>query len=117
VGGLDASGFEELPNELAAFCAVIFKGLAGPLPRDEDATAGDAEMFDLVGFGSSFRTVDEVVMLRPPHLVIRRRRDCSQLGPRDRAVDRRAQSSKLASRFDSRRPLHPPGQIRACTGC
>jgi hypothetical protein len=39
-----------LPNELAAFCAVIIKGLARPLPGDEDATAGDAEMFDLVGF-------------------------------------------------------------------
>jgi hypothetical protein len=39
-----------LPNELAAFCAVIIKGLARPLPGDEDATAGDAEMFDLVSF-------------------------------------------------------------------
>jgi hypothetical protein len=32
VGGLDPGGLEELPDEFAAFSAVIIEGLAGPFP-------------------------------------------------------------------------------------
>jgi hypothetical protein len=47
---LDAGGFEELPNEFAAFGAVVVKGFVGPFPGDQDAASGDAEVFVLVGF-------------------------------------------------------------------
>jgi hypothetical protein len=47
---LDSGGFEELPNEFPTFGAVVAKGLVGPLPGDQDAAAGDAEVFVLVGF-------------------------------------------------------------------
>lgn len=42
VGGLDAGGVEELPNEFAPFGAVIIEGLVGPFAGDQDAAAGDA---------------------------------------------------------------------------
>ena len=32
VGGLDSSGFEELPNESGAFSAVVIEGFVRPLP-------------------------------------------------------------------------------------
>ena len=41
---------EELPNEFAAFGAVILQRFVGPFPGDEDAASGDAEVFGLVGF-------------------------------------------------------------------
>ncbi len=49
VGGLDAGLLEELPNECAAFGAVVIQALVGPLAGDQDATAGDAQVFGLVG--------------------------------------------------------------------
>ena len=49
VGGLDAGGFEELPNEFAAFGAVVIQGLVRPFAGDQDAASGDAEVFGLVG--------------------------------------------------------------------
>ncbi|PZS23059.1 MAG: hypothetical protein DLM60_03300, partial [Pseudonocardiales bacterium] len=48
--GLDADLFEELPNEFAAFGAVVIEGLVRPLPGHQNAPAGDAEVFGLVGF-------------------------------------------------------------------
>jgi hypothetical protein len=45
VRGLDTGLFEELPNEFAAFGAVVIQGLVGPLPRDQDTTASDAQVF------------------------------------------------------------------------
>jgi hypothetical protein len=42
VCGLDTGGFDELPNEFAAFGAVVIQALVGPLAGHEDATAGDA---------------------------------------------------------------------------
>jgi hypothetical protein len=47
---LDAGGFEELPNKFAAFGAVVVQGFVGPLPGDQDAASGDAEVFVLMGF-------------------------------------------------------------------
>jgi hypothetical protein len=38
-----------LPNEGGAFGAVVVEGLVRPLARDQDAAAGDAEVFGLVG--------------------------------------------------------------------
>jgi hypothetical protein len=49
VRGLDAGLFEELPNERAAFGAVVIQGLVRPLPGHQDATPGDAQVFGLVG--------------------------------------------------------------------
>lgn len=48
LGGLDPGVFQELPNELGAFGAVVGRGLVGPLARDQDAASGDAEVFGLV---------------------------------------------------------------------
>ena len=42
--------FEELPNEFAAFGAVVIEGLVGPFAGDQDAASGDAQVFGLVGF-------------------------------------------------------------------
>ena len=50
VVGLDAGGVEELPNEFAAFGSVVIEGLVGPLPGDQHAASGDAQVFGLVGF-------------------------------------------------------------------
>jgi hypothetical protein len=50
VGGLDADGFEELPNERAALGPVVVEGFVRPFPGDEDAASGDAQVFGLVGF-------------------------------------------------------------------
>ena len=47
--GLDTGGFEELPNEGAAFGSVVIQALVGPLAGHEDATAGDTQVFGLVG--------------------------------------------------------------------
>ena len=49
VGGLDADGFKELPNECAAFGAVVIEGLVGPLAGDQDSAPGDAQVFGFVG--------------------------------------------------------------------
>jgi hypothetical protein len=48
--GLDAGGLEELPNEFAAFGAMIIERFVGPFARDQDAAPGDAEVVGLVGF-------------------------------------------------------------------
>lgn len=48
VGGSDAGVVEELPNEGGALGAVVVEGLAGPRAGDQDAAAGDAEVFGLV---------------------------------------------------------------------
>jgi hypothetical protein len=48
IAGADASPVEELPNEGGAFGAVVVEGLVRPFPGDEDAAAGDAEVFRLV---------------------------------------------------------------------
>ncbi|MDT7596991.1 MAG: hypothetical protein QOJ06_2537, partial [Pseudonocardiales bacterium] len=50
VSWLDADIQQKLPNEFAAFGAVVVKGLVGPFPGDQDAAPGDAEVFVLVGF-------------------------------------------------------------------
>ena len=50
VGGLNTGGLEELPNKFAAFGAVVREGLVRPLPGDQDAAPGDAEVFGFVGF-------------------------------------------------------------------
>jgi hypothetical protein len=50
VGGLDAGGFEELPNESAALGPVVIEVLVRPLAGHQDASPGDAEVFGLVGF-------------------------------------------------------------------
>ena len=50
VAGLNAGGFEELPNEFAAVCAVVIESLVRPLSGDQDAASGDAEVFGFVGF-------------------------------------------------------------------
>jgi hypothetical protein len=52
---LDAGLLEELPDEFAAFGAVVVEGFVGPLSGDQDAAPGDAEMFEFVGvaFASS----------------------------------------------------------------
>jgi hypothetical protein len=47
---LDTGLFEELPNKRGAFGAVVIEGLVGPFTGDEDAAAGDAQVFGLVGF-------------------------------------------------------------------
>jgi hypothetical protein len=49
VGGLDACGFEELPNEFAAFGAVVVEGFVGPLSGDQNTAPGDTEVLGLVG--------------------------------------------------------------------
>jgi hypothetical protein len=41
---------EELPNECATLGPVVVEGLVRPLPGDEHAASGDAEVFVLVGF-------------------------------------------------------------------
>jgi hypothetical protein len=41
VGGLDASGLEELPNELGPLGPVIIEGFVGPLTGDQDAAPGN----------------------------------------------------------------------------
>jgi hypothetical protein len=46
-GGLDAGGLEELPNEFAAFGAVVVEGFVGPFAQD--AAPSDAEVFRSVG--------------------------------------------------------------------
>ncbi len=46
---LDTHGFEELPNECAAFGAMVIEGLVGPLPRYQHASPGDAQVFGFVG--------------------------------------------------------------------
>ena len=48
VGGLDAGGLEELPNEFAALGPVVIEGLVRPLPGDEHASPGDAQVFGFV---------------------------------------------------------------------
>jgi hypothetical protein len=57
MGGLDAGGLEELPNEFPAFCAVIIEGLVGPFSGDQHTASGDAQVFGLVGlaFAASWR--------------------------------------------------------------
>jgi hypothetical protein len=50
VGGVDPGPLEELPNEFAAFGAVVLQGFVGPFAGDEDAASGDAEVFGFVGF-------------------------------------------------------------------
>jgi hypothetical protein len=50
VGGLDADGFEELPNKFAALGPVVIEVLVRPLSRYQDAPPGDAEVFGFVGF-------------------------------------------------------------------
>jgi hypothetical protein len=47
---LDAGGVEELPNEFAAFGAVVIESFVGPFTRDQDAAPGDTEVLGLVGF-------------------------------------------------------------------
>jgi hypothetical protein len=47
---LDADGFEELPNKIAALSPVVIEGLVGPFPGDQHATSGDAQVLGLVGF-------------------------------------------------------------------
>src|SRR5947209_15850025 len=42
VGGLYAGLFQELPNECAAFGAVIIESFVAPFSGDEDAASGDA---------------------------------------------------------------------------
>jgi hypothetical protein len=49
VSGLGTGSVEELPNEFAAFSPVILQRFVGPFAGDEDAAAGDAEVFGLVG--------------------------------------------------------------------
>ena len=50
VRGLDTGLLEELPNEFAAFGAVVIKGLVGPFAGDQDAASGNAEVFVLMCF-------------------------------------------------------------------
>ena len=50
VAGLDASLSKELPNEFAAFSAVIIEGLVRPFPGDQHAAPSNTQMFHLVGF-------------------------------------------------------------------
>jgi hypothetical protein len=50
MGWLDARLLKELPNEFAAFGAVVVEGFVGPFAGDQDAASGDAEVFGLVGF-------------------------------------------------------------------
>lgn len=50
VGGLDASILEELPNEGAAFGAVIIECFVRPFAGDQDTSSGDAQVFGLVCF-------------------------------------------------------------------
>jgi hypothetical protein len=47
---LNAGGVEELPNEFAAFGAVVVEGFVGPFTGDQDAASGDTEVLGLVGF-------------------------------------------------------------------
>src|SRR5262249_7569054 len=47
VGGLDAGGVEELPNEFGTFGPVVLQGLVGPFPGDQHAPSGDTEVFGL----------------------------------------------------------------------
>jgi hypothetical protein len=47
---LDAGLFKELPNEFAAFGAVVIQALVRPLTRDQHPPPGDAQVFELVGF-------------------------------------------------------------------
>jgi hypothetical protein len=45
---VNTSLFKELPNEFAAFISVVVEGFVGPLPGDEHAPPGDAEVLGLV---------------------------------------------------------------------
>jgi len=49
VARLDAGVFEELPNEFAAFGAMIVKGLVGPLARHQHPSPGNTQVIELVG--------------------------------------------------------------------
>jgi hypothetical protein len=50
VGGVDAGLVEELPNEFAAFGAVVIQGLVRPLPGDQDTAPSNAQVLGFVGF-------------------------------------------------------------------
>ena len=86
VGGVDAGGFEELPNEFGPFCAVIVEGLIGPLAGDQDAASGDAQVFGLVGFALAASRRHGVAgafgldSVEQPHRTARRARRDAEFG-------------------------------------